>query len=156
MIHKNKAFLIFLFLFSFFMGNVVSANENNCFVLAGEKYGVDPMILYAIADKESGLNPLAVNSKNRDKSKDFGLMQINEFWLKELKKYGIYEKDLFDPCISIHVGAWVLSQSIQIFGNNWEAVGAYNAGTAKTEEKKKLRKKYAQEIYNRYVRFNAR
>ena len=124
---------------------------SNCWVDAGVKYQIDPWLLYSIAEQESSLNPLAVN-KNRDNSRDVGLMQINSFWFDKLKSFGIIEQNLFDPCTNIHVGAWILSQTIQSFGSNWRAVGAYNAGTGKNEEKEMLRKKYADRIYQRYLR----
>ena len=125
--------------------------SSNCWVDAGTRYKVDPWLLYSIAEQESSLNPLAVNH-NRDKSRDVGLMQINSFWFPELEKYGLSERHLFDPCTNIHIGAWILSQSIQVFGNNWRAVGAYNAGTGKNEQREKLRQKYAERVYQRYLR----
>lgn len=131
-----------------------SKNEaENCWIEAGIKYQVDPWLLYSIAEQESSLNPLAVND-NRNGSRDVGLMQINSFWFPELEKYGISEQSLFDSCVSIHVGAWILSQSIQVFGNNWRAVGAYNAGTGKNEKKEMLRQKYAESVYKRYLRLS--
>ncbi|HGS4617197.1 TPA: lytic transglycosylase domain-containing protein [Vibrio cholerae] len=131
-----------------------SKNEaENCWIEAGIKYQVDPWLLYSIAEQESSLNPFAIND-NRNGSRDVGLMQINSFWFPELEKYGISEQSLFDPCVSIHVGAWILSQSIRVFGNNWRAVGAYNAGTGKNEKKEMLRQKYAESVYKRYLRLS--
>ena len=130
---------------------VAKNTSSNCWVDAGRHYQVNPWLLYSIAEQESSLNPLAVN-QNSDKSRDIGLMQINSFWFPELEKYGISEQDLFEPCTNIYVGAWILSQNIQIFGNNWRAVGAYNAGTGKNEKREKLRQKYAERVYGRYVR----
>jgi soluble lytic murein transglycosylase-like protein len=97
-----------------------------CWEQAGAAYSVNPYLLYAIARTESGLNPAALN-RNKDGSYDVGLMQINSRWLPTLRRYGITEQQLFDPCTSIHVGAWVLAQNIRRMGNSWEAVGAYNA-----------------------------
>lgn len=143
-----------------FSGGLIASEESrlkseteNCWVEAGIKYQVDPWLLYSIAEQESSLNPLATNG-NSNGTRDVGLMQINSFWLPELEKYGISEQNLFDPCVSIHVGAWVLSQSIQVFGNNWRAVGAYNAGTGKSEKTELLRQKYAERVYKRYLRLS--
>jgi soluble lytic murein transglycosylase-like protein len=111
-----------------------------CWDDAAARYGVNPHLLYAIAKTESGLNPKAVN-RNKNGSYDVGLMQINSRWLPTLRKYGVDEAQLYDPCISIHVGAWILAQNMQRMGNSWEAVGAYNARNPE------LRLRYASKVY---------
>ena len=45
--------------------------------------------------------------RNRDGSRDIGLMQINSSWLPTLVGHGINDHHLFDACTSIHVGACV-------------------------------------------------
>jgi soluble lytic murein transglycosylase-like protein len=106
----------------------------------GARYGVNPYLLYAIAKTESSLNPKAIN-RNKNGSYDIGLMQINSSWLPTLRRYGVDEKHLLDPCTSIHVGAWILARNMQRMGNSWDAVGAYNA------TKPDLRLKYAMKVY---------
>lgn len=117
-----------------------SAPAGACWDEAAGRYGVNAYLLYAIAKTESGLNPNAVN-RNRNGSYDIGLMQINSSWLPTLRKYGVDEKQLFDPCTSIHVGAWILAQNMQRMGNSWEAIGAYNARNPE------LRLRYARKVY---------
>lgn len=97
-----------------------------CWEQAAEKYGVNVHLLHAIAKTESSLNPAAINRANANDSYDVGLMQINSAWLPRLRKFGITEKDLYQPCVSIDVGAWILAHNIRRFGNTWAAVGAYN------------------------------
>jgi len=125
--------------------------ERSCWVEAGLRYSINPALLVAIAQQESSLNPEAINVSNRNGSRDIGLMQINSLWFKRLKAHGITETDLYDPCLNIHIGAWILAQQIEIFGNTWEAVGAYNAGVAKNLKRDELRTKYANSVYRRYV-----
>lgn len=101
---------------------------SQCLKVSGEKYNIHPYLLWAIAKQESGFNPKAIGV-NKDKTEDIGVMQINQWWLPKLKEHGIARSDLYDPCINIDVGAWILAQEIQRHGMSWRAVGAYNART---------------------------
>lgn len=103
-----------------------SASAHACWQEAAVRYRVSSDLLLAIARTESAMNPRAVG-RNRNGSRDVGLMQINSAWLPTLARHGITESDLFDPCTSIHVGAWILAGNISRLGYTWEAVGAYNA-----------------------------
>ena len=97
-----------------------------CWEDAAQRYQVSSALLYAIARTESGLNPLAIG-RNGNGSRDIGLMQINSSWLPTLASHGISERDLFEPCTNIHVGAWILAGNVSRLGYTWDAVGAYNA-----------------------------
>lgn len=127
-------------------------DTGNCWQQAALRYGVSPWLLYAIAERESQFDPNAINTANSDGTRDLGLMQINTFWLPHLRKFNISEQDLFDPCTNIHVGAWILAQNIQQFGNNWIAVGAYNVGTRRTEPADAARRRYGEDIRSRFNR----
>ena len=111
-----------------------------CWDDAAARYQINSALLRAIARTESGLNPQAV-SPNRNGSRDIGLMQINSSWLPLLASHGIAERDLFDPCTNIYVGAWILAQNFQRLGSDWNAIGAYNARTPA------LRRAYAWKVY---------
>jgi soluble lytic murein transglycosylase-like protein len=120
---------------------LISSSASACWEDAAARYGVNPYLLYAIAKTESNLNPSAINRDNKNGSYDIGLMQINSRWLPTLRKYGIEESQLWDACLNIHVGAWVLSENMRRLGNSWEAIGAYNARNPD------LRLKYARKVY---------
>lgn len=99
-----------------------------CWEAAGRRYGIDPRLLYAIARTESSLDPRAIN-RNKNGSYDVGLMQINSSWFPLLKRHGIEERHLYDPCVSLQVGSWILAQNLRRLRDPWLAVGAYNSPT---------------------------
>jgi soluble lytic murein transglycosylase-like protein len=124
----------------------------HCFEQAGQRYGVPPALLRAIAVVESAGSAAAVNRshESRTSSRDLGLMQINSRWLPQLAPFGIDEAVLLgDACTNVHVGAWVLSQLFARYGAGWEAVGAYNAActSLKGEACARARRAYAWRVY---------
>lgn len=104
----------------------------DCLAKAATHHHVDLNLLRAIAKVESRMNPKAVG-RNSNGSSDTGLMQINDWWLPTLSKFGIKKTDLLDACTSAYVGAWILAKSIQQHGLTWRAVGAYNSPTPKNQ-----------------------
>lgn len=117
-----------------------------CFREAGERYGIAPALLQAVAEVESGLDSRAMNV-NTDGTVDVGLMQINSWWFPVLKQHGIQPLDLWDPCLNIGVGAWILAGNVRQFGYDWRAVGAYNAGTRKDQTAERRREDNAVRVY---------
>ncbi|EGT1024399.1 invasion protein IpgF, partial [Shigella flexneri] len=102
----------------------------DCWDKAGERYNIPSSLLKAIAEKESGFNKSAVNVNNNG-SKDYGIMQINDFHSKRLREMGYSEEMLIShPCLSVHYAAKLLNEFMMMYGRGWEAVGAYNAGTS--------------------------
>lgn len=123
-----------------------------CWTLAGERYDIDPSLLRAIAQVESGMDSHAYGY-NKNGSRDIGLMQINSLHLKELKRYGITETRLIEePCVNVLVGAWVLAGFVQRMGYGWDAVGAYNAGSS--PERARIRHAYAERVWKHYRKLN--
>jgi soluble lytic murein transglycosylase-like protein len=102
----------------------------NCWEDVGARYKVDPLLLKAIAWKESRGKANAVGPKLKDGNRALGMMQINTIHLPQLATRGISKEHLFDPCTNQEIGAWVLSNCIRQFGNTWKAVGCYYTGGA--------------------------
>lgn len=125
----------------------MSSAQANCWKRAASMFNISPELLYAIAQQESSLDPSAVGH-NRDGSYDLGLMQINSLHLPSLRKLGISKQQLNDPCLSIIVGASILADMMKRYGYTWEAVGAYNAGTAPDKLAKRMH--YAEQVWRRY------
>ena len=124
-----------------------------CWAEAAQRHGVSPDLLIAIARVESDLNPLAVNRGHvaTTGTVDIGLMQINSAHLPRLARDGITEADLYDPCVNIHVGAWLLADLMARHGATWDAVGAYNAACVRgrRDDCVRTRSRYAWKIYER-------
>ncbi len=121
----------------------------DCWSDVESRYQVSRYLLLAIAQHESSLRADAIN-RNRDGTLDIGLMQINTRWLRTLRPYGIGVNELKNPCVNLNVGAWILANDFARYGNNWRAVGAYNA-TAEWR-----RAQYAAQVaagYNKIIRF---
>lgn len=136
-----------------------AAPSTNCWQMAGTRYQISPWLLYAIAQAESDLNPRAVNRSHvqRTGTYDIGLMQINSSHLapgRPLTKAGWAERDLFDPCKNIFIGAWLLAENIRRMGPKWDAVGAYNAVCVqlKGEACVAARRKYIHRVWTRLTR----
>jgi len=121
-----------------------------CWDQAGQRYGIEPELLQAIAIVESNLQASARN-QNRDGSYDIGLMQINSRHLPRLRNFQISERKLLDdPCLSVMTGAWVLAGFMRSYGYSWDAVGAYNAGGSAAREH--LRQRYVMRVQPHYAR----
>jgi hypothetical protein len=145
-------------LFTFLLLAVSYNAQAFCWKEASDMYGIPVEVLIVIAQNESSLNPKARNTSNKNGTYDIGLMQINSAWLPTLKKFGISEDTLNDPCVNLKVGAWVLANNAKVFGWNWTAIGAYNVGckNMKKEECEKKRNDYAWRIHkalNEYRKF---
>ena len=148
--YVNAVIILLLFLFlmcSFTVTDQVNAGSlrddirlRKCILRSARKYQIYPGLIEAIIAVESNFNPRAIN-RNKNGSVDVGLMQINSFWFPRLKKYGISVEDLFDPCVNVEVGTWILAQCVAEHGYTWEAVGCYNAVNPVK------RKRYAWKIY---------
>lgn len=134
---------------------VLSSKANAfCFKEAGARYGVDPLLLIAIAQTESSLIPTATNINKKGTSKesiDIGLMQINSIWFGQLSnEWGITRSDLINnPCQNVYVGAYILALNIKKNGVNWKSIGAYNAGFSDRTEAARII--YAKKVYNFYI-----
>lgn len=122
------------------------SSSGSCLSAAALHYGLAPEVLEAIAMTESGMNPLALSLENQDGSSDIGLMQINSRWLPELSRWGMAPESLYDGCTSAWVGAWILAGNVARYGYSWQAVGAYNAGTADTPAAQSRRDAYARRV----------
>ncbi len=98
-----------------------------CIVQAEVRYSVPANLIRGVLHAE-GAGP-GVAARNANGSEDLGWMQINTLWLPKLARYGITRDSLlYDPCINVGVGAWILQRYYLRFRDWTAAIRAYNAG----------------------------
>lgn len=98
-------------------GGLGGVPYSDLFVAAGNRHGVDPALLAAVAQTESNFNPSAVSSAGAT-----GLMQ---FMPATARGLGV---DPADPASAVDGAARYLRQLTDRFGSTSLALAAYNAG----------------------------
>lgn len=129
-------------------------SEYDCFELAGRDANIDPILLRAVAWQESGFR-FRITGSNAlagfGNGYGYGVMQIDSQHLQFLKKYGITKDNLInDICLNIYVGAYLMAVAFNKYGENWKAVGAYNAGFKENSRQHKRRTQYARKVHATY------
>ena len=82
---------------------------------------LQPALIRALIVVESGFNPRAVSKKGA-----VGLMQLRP---ETARRYGVADRDRYDPVQNIRAGTRYLSDLMVLFDSNTElALAAYNAG----------------------------
>lgn len=90
-----------------------------------EKRGVDPALVIAVIEKESGYKPDASGDNGRSQ----GLMQIwRSFHEQRMEKLGAV--NLYDPRDNVIVGIDILAEKLEKYEDAEKALIAYNAGDA--------------------------
>ncbi|GAB5099885.1 MULTISPECIES: lytic transglycosylase domain-containing protein [unclassified Caballeronia] len=107
-----------------------AVHADDCFELAGAYQGVNPLVLRAVAWRESKGDASAIN-RNANGSIDVGQLQINSIHFPDLARQGIPHRALADPCVNVFVAAWLLKQKMVKYGNTWRAIGAYHSESPK-------------------------
>lgn len=92
-----------------------------CFFREGKKYGIDEKILIGLAQKESTFYSDAQSCENFK-----GLMQTGD---EIARNAGYRPEELYNPEVSIRVGARYLNYKIEEFDNIKLALTAYNQGS---------------------------
>lgn len=99
---------------------------------AARAFRIEPALIAAIIDRESGGNPSA-----RGQVGEYGLMQVRDTTAELMYRDGYYRGDyanLLDPATNINYGAaylrWQMDRYADVTNKVYWAVAAYNAGTA--------------------------
>ncbi len=95
---------------------------------AGARYGVEPALIMAVMQVESGFNPAAVNPSDPS----YGLMQMLPSTATLLAGRPVSGQELLDnPALAVDLGAQYLAMGFAKYGNTGDAIAAYNAGVAR-------------------------
>ncbi|EKC7686109.1 lytic transglycosylase domain-containing protein [Salmonella enterica] len=126
---------------------IKNAFASDCFDMAGQYFNIEPDLLRAIAQHESGFKQTAIR-ENINGSVDVGIMQINSQHVKFFLSHGITFQQLkHDKCVNIYAGAYILYQNFKKMGRTWNAVGAYNTGFKSGLKFVRKRYQYSREIF---------
>jgi soluble lytic murein transglycosylase len=104
---------------------------------AGQKYGVDPMLIKAVIWRESAFSPDKVG---RDGER--GLMQVMDAaandWARQTKHPTFVPTDLFSPQVNIEAGTWYLKKGLVRYASKDDpktfALAEYNAGKSRVDK----------------------
>ena len=124
---------LFTIIVTFFLFVSTARAQSYCFNRAAFKYGLPVSLLKAVAYTESGFNPQAVDY-DKNGTYDYGVMQINTVWYKQLKPYW---NNLADPCYNVMVGSWILFRCVKRFGGIKKGLACYNSGSPDVKNDKK-------------------
>ena len=107
---------------------IVDAIPLHCINEAAIEYHIPAKLIISLLSVERGKVGKVENNKNG--SYDMGPMQINSSWLPELKKRGISREDvLFNPCVNVKIGTWILGRYIASENDLLTGIGDYNSHT---------------------------
>jgi len=105
---------------------VTELETNNHIEKTAKRYGLNPNIIKALIEEESGW----CESAEGDDGNSIGLMQIQERWHKErMKRLGV--TNLYDSEQNVTVGCDILSELLNKYGNYKDALSVYNSGNTK-------------------------
>lgn len=109
------ALSIILFNFNIYAEELAIDERLDCSIQASLKYGIPVDILLAISSIENGRVGKAY--KNKDGSVDYGVMQINSIYLKDLKdtynRIVTPEEILNNTCYAFEIAAFKVSEHLK-------------------------------------------
>ena len=129
----------------------MSASDLSSYIRsAAQKYNVDPQLLQALMQQESGGNPSAHNPAGGGQGA-WGLMQVRAPALADYNAANGTDykpQDLTKPQVGIDVGSWYIGKQLDQFKNPAQALVAYNEGAASPNVQKGI-SPYAQQVLGR-------
>lgn len=103
---------------------------HQCISETADAFDLPTRLLYSVLTVEGG--KVGQTVENTNGTYDMGPMQINSIWLDFFSGYVTREQIIYDGCINVHVGAWILRANINEAGGDfWRGVGNYHSKTPK-------------------------
>ena len=97
-----------------------------CINQAAIEFHVPAVIIASVLTVENGKVGMATRNKN--KTYDYGPMQINTVWLDKLSRHGYSKNEIQNnACTNVWVGTWILSKKLAQSKDFWHGVGGYNS-----------------------------
>jgi len=136
-------------------GGGYSVVYDDSFVSASQKTGVPFALIKAHAIRESSLDGGAYHYDNPKSGASYGLMQVE--WVKgtnRLAQFGYPDDKLTDGSLlydfdtNAFLGASIIKQNLDRFGNLRDAINAYNTGA--TEAKHQAPANYVDDVVKYY------
>lgn len=97
-------------------------------VSAALRHQLDPDLVAAVVEAESGGNPEAVS-----RAQAYGLMQVRVPTARDLARRDVTVEELFDPATNLDLGCRYLRRMLDRYGDLRLALMAYNAGPGKVD-----------------------
>lgn len=122
-----------------------------CIYQTAQDYNIPPMALMAIWAVEGGKNGESV--KNKDGSSDYGVFQINTFWVNKFSKWFNINKEIIRDnfCMNVRAAGYIIRYSINFKkGNFWDGIGMYHSMNSNKAHNYKLKVKQASDIIYDY------
>jgi soluble lytic murein transglycosylase-like protein len=111
-----------------------------CIMQTADRFDLPPRLLLTVLRVEGG--SVGKASRNSNGTYDIGPMQINSSWLSQFNGYVTEQQILYNGCINVQVGAWILRKYINDSnGDFWAGVGNYHSHTPFRHQQ------YQQKIY---------
>lgn len=120
---------------------------DHCFEAAQKYTGIEKEILYSIAKIESNFNHRAKNV-NKNGTIDYGIMQVNSYWINVFSEKGFPQSYMKSPCGNIYSAAYILKYCMEKKKKFSLAIECYNKG-----EKVKRTGEYYKKFKKYYVYF---
>lgn len=119
----------------------------NTLIGVANKVGVNSLLLVSICNVETGMK--SVNNYKDHKGPSYGIAQIKLSTARSVEPV-VDILALQQPQVNAGVAAKLLKRLEKKYGNKWDAVAAYNAGSLRYKNGVLINKKYVDKVRKNY------